>query len=60
MTWTRIGSRDSIAVGKGKEFVVGGKQVAVFNMNGTFYALEALCRHQDGPLAEGMLQGEIV
>lgn len=60
MTWTKLGSKENIAPGKGKEFTVNGKAVAVFNVNGNYYATEALCRHQDGPLADGILQGEIV
>jgi nitrite reductase (NADH) small subunit len=60
MAWTRLGSRESISVGKGKEFTVNGRRIAVFNVNGSYYATEALCRHQDGPLAEGTLKGEIV
>lgn len=60
MTWTKLGSKENITPGKGKEFTVNGRAVAVFNVNGNYYATEALCRHQDGPLADGTLQGEIV
>lgn len=31
--------------------------VAVFNVGGKFYAIEDLCTHDDGPLAEGDLIG---
>lgn len=60
MAWTKVGSRESVSVGKGKEFDVNGKKIAVFNVDGNYYATEALCRHQDGPLADGILKGEIV
>lgn len=60
MTWTKLGSTDTIVAGRGKEFNVDGKRIAVFNVNGNYYATEALCRHQDGPLAEGTLRGETV
>jgi len=60
MVWTKLGSRDSVSIGSGKEFTVNGIGVAVFNVDGRFYATEARCRHQDGPLAEGNLKGEIV
>lgn len=56
----KIGKKSDIAVGKGREFEVNGFKIAVFNVNGEYYATEALCRHQDGPLAEGKLVGEIV
>jgi len=60
MVWTKIGSKESVALGKGKEFNVNGKAIAIFNINGKYYATEALCRHQDGPLTEGTLQGEVI
>ncbi len=60
MTWTKLGSSESVSTGKGKEFTVNGKRIAVFNVNGNYYAMEALCRHQDGPLADGTLKEDIV
>ena len=60
MVWTNLGTKEKVGIGKGKEFNVNDKRIAVFNVNGNYYAIEALCRHQDGPLASGMLKGEIV
>lgn len=34
---------------------VKGHYVAIFNVGGTFYAIEDVCTHDDGPLAEGEL-----
>lgn len=34
---------------------VGDEFIAVFNVNGEFYAIADLCTHDDGPLAEGTL-----
>lgn len=34
---------------------VKGHYVAVFNVGGTFYAIEDVCTHDGGPLAEGEL-----
>lgn len=31
--------------------------IAVFNVGGTYYAVEDICTHDDGPLAEGELYG---
>lgn len=60
MVWTKLGPKEGVEVGRGKEFTVQGVTLAVFNVSGKFYATEARCRHQDGPLAEGKLKGEIV
>jgi 3-phenylpropionate/trans-cinnamate dioxygenase ferredoxin subunit len=34
--------------------------VALFNVDGQYYAVEDLCTHDDGPLAEGELSGTII
>jgi nitrite reductase/ring-hydroxylating ferredoxin subunit len=39
---------------------VGGKDVAVFNVDGEFYAVQANCTHAGGPLCEGSIWGDIV
>jgi len=31
----------------------GGRKIGVFNCEGTLYAIEDRCSHDDGPLAEG-------
>jgi nitrite reductase/ring-hydroxylating ferredoxin subunit len=40
--------------------MVDGKEVAIFNVSGTFYAIDNVCLHVGGPLGEGFLEGEIV
>ena len=39
---------------------INGTRVALFFANGKYYAIEALCRHQDGSLAPGKIDGEVV
>jgi len=39
---------------------IKGKQVALFNIEGTFFALENACTHEEGPLAEGEIEGHEV
>jgi 3-phenylpropionate/trans-cinnamate dioxygenase ferredoxin subunit len=43
----------------GERIVVelGELWVAVFNVGGRYYAIEDACTHDDGPLAEGELEG---
>lgn len=36
---------------------IGSKWVAVFNIDGTYYAIQDVCTHDEGPLAEGELHG---
>lgn len=37
-----------------------GSQLAVYNINGEFYASENSCPHQGAPLAEGQLCGHVI
>ena len=59
MTWKKIAEKGGIATGKGKAFKIDGKQIAVFNQDG-LHALDDLCVHQDGSIAPGKLDGDIV
>jgi len=59
MTWKKITEKNTIVSGKGMEFEIDGKKIAVFNQNG-YHALDALCVHQDGSIAPGKLDGDIV
>ena len=34
--------------------------LAVFNVEGTYYALDGICPHQGGPLGKGQLNGCVV
>ncbi len=55
-----IAKVEDIPEGQGKSIEVGDKGIAVFNVEGKFYALENACPHQGGPLGEGMLDGKEV
>lgn len=59
MAWKKVAGKNDIAPGKGREFVVDGKKIAIFNQNG-FHALDSVCVHQDGSLAPGSLEGDVV
>ncbi len=56
----RVAATSDIPVGQGKTVEVSGKQIAVFNCNGAFYAIDNTCKHQGGPLGEGELDGTVV
>jgi nitrite reductase/ring-hydroxylating ferredoxin subunit len=46
--------------GNVKSFEVGDERVAVYNIDGTFYATEAHCTHAAADLADGILEGDVV
>lgn len=59
-TFTPIAKTAEIADQSAKCFEVGGRRIAVFNAGGRFYALDDRCPHEDGPLSEGLLEGDEV
>jgi nitrite reductase/ring-hydroxylating ferredoxin subunit len=60
MAFTRVASTQEIPSGKGKQVTVGGRTLAVFNDNGTFYAIDDTCTHRAAPLHEGECFGKEV
>lgn len=56
----RIATVAEIPVGKSREFVAGGRMVAVFNVDGSLYAMDGVCPHAGGPLGEGTLTRSVV
>jgi nitrite reductase (NADH) small subunit len=47
--------------GEGRAYAVAGRQVAVFRLrDGSVRALDAICPHRGGPLADGLIDGKVV
>jgi hypothetical protein len=61
MTDVVIGSVDGIPVGEARTFAVDGKQIAVFRLrDGSLRAIDAVCPHRGGPLADGLADDRVV
>jgi nitrite reductase (NADH) small subunit len=58
--WVRIAAESDLEPGICGEYVAGGRIVALFNVDGKFFALDGICPHQGGPLGKGSLCGAIV
>ncbi len=41
-------------------FEMNRRWIALYNLNGDFYAIEDVCTHDGGPLAEGEVEGCVV
>lgn len=56
-----VGPLEDFAVGEGRAVVVDGRQVAVFrHRDGRLSALDAVCPHSGGPLADGQMDDRVV
>jgi 3-phenylpropionate/trans-cinnamate dioxygenase ferredoxin component len=60
MTWIPVGRAENIAPGDYAQIEIEGSLVAVFNIGGTFYAIDDLCTHDGGELAGGAIEGDVV
>lgn len=61
MAFVRVSGVGDIPAGHGMLLDVDGVSVALFNAGGgRFHATSPLCPHEDGPLAEGWLEGDAV
>jgi nitrite reductase/ring-hydroxylating ferredoxin subunit len=60
MQRVKIAAADDVAPGEGWVVEAAGRTLALFNVNGTFYAIDNTCAHRGGPLGEGDLDGRIV
>ena len=61
MTQVSLGPVDQIPVGEGRAFVVEDRQIAVFRLrDGALRALDAVCPHRAGPLADGLADSRVV
>jgi nitrite reductase (NADH) small subunit len=58
--FVRVAGTADVAPGSGMVAEVNGQAVAVFNVDGTYYAMDNTCVHRGGPLGEGELEGEVV
>lgn len=61
MAFVKVARAAEIPEGHGTALEKDGHTVAVFNGGGgRFYACGPICPHEDGPLAEGWLEGNAV
>lgn len=58
--WTQITKTENIPPREGRPVRIAGIEIALFNLNGRFLAVENRCPHQGGPLCDGILSGAAV
>lgn len=56
----RVATVDEIPVGQFKAVTVGGKRLLVCHTAEGFFAIDDTCTHDDGPLADGWLDGTAI
>ncbi len=56
--FVKVATTGDIAPGKVNVYEVAGKQIAVCNVDGTFYAIDDVCTHDGGSLDQGELEDD--
>ncbi|MCX5774912.1 MAG: Rieske 2Fe-2S domain-containing protein [Firmicutes bacterium] len=57
MNYIKIAEKAELTSGGKKKVSVGGKDILLTNIEGTYYAVENTCPHMGGSLVEGKLDG---
>jgi nitrite reductase (NADH) small subunit len=60
MSWTRITTTDNIPLREGRTVKLGRREIAIFHLADRFVAIDNLCPHNQGPLADGIVKGTSV
>jgi nitrite reductase (NADH) small subunit len=58
--YVKVAKVNEMPAGTAREFQADGKVIALFNVDGKFYATDNVCLHRGGPLGQGPLEGETV
>ena len=58
--WHSAAKISDVKSGHGKQISVEGKVLALFNLEGMFYAIDDTCTHAGGSLSEGPVAGTVV
>lgn len=56
----RVASVDEFAPGTRVRVRIGSRSIAVFNVDGAYFAIVDRCPHQFAPLSRGRLQGTVI
>jgi nitrite reductase/ring-hydroxylating ferredoxin subunit len=58
--FVKVAGTAEVTPGTGVAAEVNGQAIAVFNVGGTYCAIDNTCIHRGGPLGEGELEGDTV
>lgn len=51
--FVRVAGTTDVSAGNGIVAEINGQSIALFNVDGTFYAIDNTCVHRGGPLGKG-------
>ena len=58
--WVDVAPATELPPGSRRVVSVDNVQIAVFNLDGEYYAIEDVCTHDSGELASGTCEGDVI
>lgn len=58
--WVDVARVEDFPPGSRRVVDVDNAHIAVFNLDGRYYAIEDVCTHDGGELASGALEGDVI
>jgi len=58
--FVKVASASELAPGSSKKIEINGKEIALFNLDGNFHAMNDTCPHRGGPLSEGFVENGVL
>ena len=55
--FVKVANTSDIPVSKMKEVQINGQNICLANIDGKYFAINNICSHEGGPLADGRLEG---
>src|SRR5574337_1340540 len=59
-SFVKVATTGELGSGQAKKVEVDGKIIALFELSGSYHAIDDTCTHEGGPLSEGEVEGNIV
>ena len=56
-SFVKVANTSDIPVSKMKEVQINGQNICIANIDGKYFAINNICSHEGGPLADGKLEG---
>ncbi len=57
MAFVKVGKLEDVPAGAAKVYEVADRAIAVCNVDGTLYAIDDICTHDEASLEQGYLEG---
>jgi nitrite reductase/ring-hydroxylating ferredoxin subunit len=58
--FVKVARIEDVAPGQAKRVDIAGRSLAIFRLDGRYYAIDDACNHRGGPLSEGEVEGDAV